>query len=250
MNKRIIAFVSIVLTILVVVLAATLIRDVAANKAADVSPEVINQFIQREEIYNETIKEANQRIETLNAELAEAQKTNDEESPVQITPEQAALIALQTTNYQDSLQSLPELVDFEGVVSFEIQMSNGTVYVDARTGDVLFNGVPEKIDMDQAAVIAGEYLGGLDPRYSLVKETILNGSKVFQVSIGNYVVMLDQFGTVLQAQAFEYTEVSTSSSSSSTSNSSSVSSNHGDDDDDDDDDYEDEEDEEDEEDHD
>jgi uncharacterized membrane protein YkoI len=170
MNKRMVTFVSIVITVFILGTAAVIIRDVSANKG-ETDPQVIqDQLLEREQVYNQVITEANQRIEQLNAELNGGQA--DQTNPNNITPENAALIALATTNYEEPLLKLPELVDFEGKVVYEVQVKSGVIYLDAQSGEIVFNGVPQKIDAEQAAVLAGEYLGGLDPKYGVVKQSV------------------------------------------------------------------------------
>jgi len=40
------------------------------------------------------------------------------------------------------LLATPELVSFQGTVAYEVHLDRGLVYVDATTGNVLYNGVP------------------------------------------------------------------------------------------------------------
>ena len=144
MNKRIVTFVSIVITVFILGTAAVVIRDVSAKKG-EPDPQVIqDQLLNREQVYNQVITEANQRIEQLNAELNGVQA--DQTNPSNISPESAALIALATTNYKKPLLKLPEMVDFEGKVVYEVQVKSGVIYLDAQSGEIVFNGVPQKID--------------------------------------------------------------------------------------------------------
>ncbi len=239
MNKKMITFVSIALTAFLLITAAVLITNVSAkNAAVEIPQDVQDQLAQRDQAYNEVIAEANQRIELLNTELAALQATDSPEnsSDPLVSPDEAALIALTSINFQEPLNNLPELVDFEGVVAYEVQLTSGKVYVNSRSGEILFSSVQQKINAEDAAMIAGEYLGGLDPRYGVVKQSQLNGADVFLVSFNNYVVTLDQYGTVLQAQVFQYTNETTSSNPTINQNNSSTNtstSSHVDDDDDD-----------------
>ena len=243
MNKKIVTFVSIVLTVFILGTAGLVFKEVSANNSSEIPPEVQQQILQREQEYQAVITEANQRIEELNNELVVMQEdqqtseiqTNSVDTIVEnaastggITPEEAALIALEATGYQEPILALPELVDFEGQVAYEVQLQNGVVFLNAQSGAVLFNGVPHKIDNQQAAVIAAEYLGGMDPRYAVIKQSILNGSEVLQVTLHDYVVFMDPFGNVLQAQYTQYdvSSSSTNNTSSSSSNSSSYDDDH------------------------
>jgi hypothetical protein len=48
------------------------------------------------------------------------------------------------------LTSAPELVDYQGVVAYEVRLDAGLVYVDAGTGSVIFNGaVPQQAGPQQ-----------------------------------------------------------------------------------------------------
>ena len=242
MNKKIVTFVSIVLTVFILGTAGLVFKEVSANNSSEIPPEVQQQILQREQEYQTAITEANQRIEQLNNELVVIQEEQATEPQINsvdtvvenaaltssITPEEAALLALEATGYQDPILALPELVDFEGQVAYEVQLQNGVVYLNAQSGAVLFNGVPHKIDNQQAAVIAAEYLGGMDPRYAVVKQSLLNGSEVLQVTLHDYVVFMDPFGNVLQAQYTQYdvSSSSTNNTSSTSSNSSSYDDDH------------------------
>ncbi|MBI3362531.1 MAG: PepSY domain-containing protein, partial [Chloroflexi bacterium] len=56
-----------------------------------------------------------------------------------VSSDQAALIAL-TAAPGAKLTRGPELVKFQGIVAYEVMLDRGTVYVDATTGQVLYNG--------------------------------------------------------------------------------------------------------------
>src|SRR5581483_4051927 len=55
-----------------------------------------------------------------------------------ITPDMAAAIALNVVP-GGQLTRPPELVDFQGTVAYEVMLAQGAVYVDANTGQVLYN---------------------------------------------------------------------------------------------------------------
>jgi hypothetical protein len=57
----------------------------------------------------------------------------------------------------------------------------------------------------------------MDPRYATVQIAVSNGSEVFKVTFNDYIVFVDKFGNVVQAQVLQYTNASTSSSNSSSS---------------------------------
>lgn len=86
-----------------------------------------------------------------------------------VTAEQARSAALQAAPGTRVLGT-PELVSFEGTPAYEVVLDQGKVYVDASTGQVLYNGVTAAqapaqpgngpVTADQAAEIARNYLGG------------------------------------------------------------------------------------------
>ncbi|PKO14291.1 MAG: hypothetical protein CVU39_14730 [Chloroflexi bacterium HGW-Chloroflexi-10] len=213
MNKRLVLFTSIFLSVLILAVVGGVVKAVSARQLTQtISPELQSQIDAREAEYAAQIAEANKQIQTLSQVAA----TQTGQMEVQsISPENAALIALQTTSYEEALLQLPELVNYEGKAAYEVQVTDGVLYIDSLTGEVLFNGVPQRITAEQAAQIAGVYLGGMDPRYATVKMAGLNGSEVFQVTFNDYVVFVDPFGNVLQAQLYQYTNTSTNQSSSS-----------------------------------
>jgi uncharacterized membrane protein YkoI len=85
------------------------------------------------------------------------------------TAEQARSAALQAAPGAKALGT-PELVSFEGTTAYEVILDQGKVYVDASTGQVLYNGATAAqapaqpgngpVTADQAAEIARNYLGG------------------------------------------------------------------------------------------
>ncbi|MBI4786946.1 MAG: PepSY domain-containing protein [Chloroflexi bacterium] len=57
---------------------------------------------------------------------------------VQISASQATQIALNAVP-RAKLERAPELVSFQGAVAYEVVLDQSTLYVDANTGNVLFN---------------------------------------------------------------------------------------------------------------
>ncbi len=74
-----------------------------------------------------------------------------------VTPDDAAAIALSVAP-RASLLAAPQLVDFAGTVAYEVQTDRGTLYVDASTGSVLYNGVPNDNPFQR-----GRHFGRQDP---------------------------------------------------------------------------------------
>jgi uncharacterized membrane protein YkoI len=97
----------------------------------------------------------------------------------------------------------PQLVSFEGNTAYEVSFEQGMIYVDANTGQVLFNGTQPQsapqIDAQQAAQIAANYLGEGDVLD--IQLVNFNGATVYQVSFfsGN-VVFVTPTGQVAYVQ--------------------------------------------------
>jgi len=73
---------------------------------------------------------------------------------------------------------------------------NGSVYVDAQTGEVLFNGtVPQEITAEKAAQIASDYLQNKD--ILLVDQITFRGAPLNRVIFKNgMIVYLDTTGQI------------------------------------------------------
>ena len=215
MNKRLVLFMSIFFSVILLAVVGGVVKTVAARQQASViSPELQSQISAREAEYAAQIELANQQIQQLNDQINLQQNSPE---PTGISPENAAAIALQTAGTEEALLKIPELVSYEGKSAFEVQLTDGVLYIDSLTGEVLFNGVPQLISPEQAAEIAGMYLGGMDPRYATVKMAVSNGSDVYQVTFNDYIVYVDQFGNVVQAQVLQYANNTTNQSGSSQS---------------------------------
>ncbi|PKN85725.1 MAG: hypothetical protein CVU46_10140 [Chloroflexi bacterium HGW-Chloroflexi-8] len=215
MNKRVVLFTSILLSVLLLVVIGGVVKTVTARQSqAAVNPDLQAQIDAREAEYAAQIEAANQQIRLLSDQVQGQQQVKVSSN---ISPENAASIALQTAGEDESLLQLPELVSYEGKTAYEVKLTDGVLFIDSISGEILFNGVPERITPEQAAEIAGVYLGGMDPRYATVQIAVSNGSEVFKVTFNDYIVFVDKFGNVVQAQVLQYTNASTSSSNSSSS---------------------------------
>jgi uncharacterized membrane protein YkoI len=88
-----------------------------------------------------------------------------------VSLDQAKQIALDTVP-DATLTKEPELVNFQSTVAYEVALDKGNVYIDANSGQVLYNGATpppppppppapaELITQEQAIQIASAYLGG------------------------------------------------------------------------------------------
>jgi uncharacterized membrane protein YkoI len=139
-------------TFLLVILAGVITGAGLANAApqpvsntATVAGSVDVAVLQaREQQYNQLLAEANQRLTDAYAQMtgtpAPAPATA-EAAPAtgNISVEQAAAIAFNAAAPGSTLLKLPELVQLEGTTVYEVTFDTGLVYVDASTGQVVFN---------------------------------------------------------------------------------------------------------------
>jgi uncharacterized membrane protein YkoI len=223
MKSKVVLFTSIFITVFFLLAAVGVASAMQSNSAATVQDTNANGttgtvtqptdlpqgFAEREAAYQNLIAQANQRIETLNNEVAtlQQQKSPSSVQPA-ITADKAAQIAVDAAGGDEALQKMPELVNYQGSEAFEVNLENGVVYVDAQSGKVIFNGVPQKITSQQAGEIAGQYLGGMDPKYADIRLVNMNGTQIYQVSFAGdklYVIFIDQSGKILKAQIVNYT---------------------------------------------
>jgi hypothetical protein len=128
---------------------------------AGVDPTLVAE---REALYQQALAEANQQLQkayelqqSLADELAAIPPTATPrpvvivQQPVAtatsaqpqypVAPEMAASLALNASPGA-VLVGTPELVLFKGIVSYEVVLDRGKVYIDATTGAVLYNGAP------------------------------------------------------------------------------------------------------------
>jgi uncharacterized membrane protein YkoI len=181
---------SVFITAVILVVIGGLTSNVFANKTAAppaVSPEVIQAYQDREEHYNQLVQQANQQLEKANEELQTLQaqvtqlKQQQQQTAAQpavtaaVSAVQADQIAQQAADPGEKLLKNADLVSFEGKTAYEVDFEKGAIYVDAQTGDVLFNGtVPQKITQEKAIQVVSDYLN--------LKDVL----EVKQVKIGIY----------------------------------------------------------------
>jgi uncharacterized membrane protein YkoI len=78
-----------------------------------------------------------------------------------ISPDAATAIALGATP-GTILTRAPELVSFQGIVAYEVLLDRGTVYVDANSGQILYNGAAVAVTSGGDRHEGGEHEGGGD----------------------------------------------------------------------------------------
>lgn len=135
--------------------------------------DIVATLTEREAQYRALLVEANSRLEEANQQLAQleqqfqaaqaaqsasapiaeaaaqpAQRPRVRPTPAQpqpaiqaaLTPQRALEIALIAAPGAVA-QRMPELVDFQGAVAYEVLLNAGTMYVDANSGAILYNSV-------------------------------------------------------------------------------------------------------------
>lgn len=102
---------------------------------------------QRAAEYQTMIQQANDRLAQANRQLRQAYSAAAVAAdrpaappPTYLSAERAAQIAALVAPGA-SLAQMPELVNFQGAAAFEVVLDAGTLYIDAASGQVLYNGV-------------------------------------------------------------------------------------------------------------
>ncbi len=206
-NKSLIA-VSAFITVFVITIGIGVITKVSAkNIQTNSSPTVdASVFAQREQEYQQIIsqanlqlEQANQQISTLTGQTLPA-PTAQATSEYLFNVEHAASIAAQVAGTAPS--NLPELVNFSGTPAYEVVFPNGNIYIDANTGNVLFNGLQvtvANISSEKALYIAMNYLPNSQPVNMDV--STFNGARVYVITFSDgQSVYVDMTGTVVAVQ--------------------------------------------------
>src|SRR5512141_483756 len=179
MNQKIAFLVSGVLTAFVLVIGGGLAGRLSQSAAApapaaaaaqsapapsiDPASQVIAQLQDREVAYQQLIDQANQRLQqayeqqkAMAVQINKARSTVAAAAPRASQPAAPVAAAAQPTGPALSAESAqniaidasggkwvtrePQLVLFENKVAYEIGFTSGAIYVDARSGAVLYNG--------------------------------------------------------------------------------------------------------------
>lgn len=167
----------------------------------------------RESAYQHLLQQANQRLEQANTQIQQLsgqvatlqaqQSTPPAGSEMGIRPEKAVEIARQVVGADFSLVQPAEMVNLEGKYAYELVGAQVTLYVDARSGAVLYNSATapasRQVSADEAAEIARAYLKA--NKVYKVDLAYLNGAQLYRVILpGNYFVYVDQNGQIVTIQ--------------------------------------------------
>ena len=144
MAQRIALFVSVGITAFVLIIIGAAIGTAGQAQAAispTLDPQLLAQLQTREAAYQALIAEANARTQALEPTPFPSGTPTPQptEFVYPISPELAAALALSVA--PDSyLVREPILVLYGGVVAYEVTLNTGRVYVDAKSGAILWNG--------------------------------------------------------------------------------------------------------------
>lgn len=207
---------SVFITAAVLAIVGGVITQVmAANQAAvqasqPSSPTVdpvqatLAAYQQREAVYAQTIEQANQQLEKANSQIKAMQqaapvKSNDPAptaAGVALSADKAGQIAQEAAEAGQKLLKQAELVKYEDKVAYEAVFEKGSIYVDAATGQILFNGtVPQTITASTAAQVASDYLKEKD--ILSVDQITFRGAHLFRVVFkSGMMVYLDLTGQI------------------------------------------------------
>ncbi len=149
MSQKMMIALAVCLTAFVLVMAGGVFARVSGASAAPdpvaaLSPAVQDLWNQREAAYRAIVDQANQRLEAAGqAPTAVEPAAATSQSPLAgLSPSEAGQIAL-TAAPGARITRLPELVMFQGITAYEVQTTLGPVYIDAATGQVVYNSAAQ-----------------------------------------------------------------------------------------------------------
>lgn len=174
------------------------------------SSSLTERIINREEDYKKLIEEANRRIQELNSQIEKSSSGLQDSSKLPL--EMIVSVAVQAAGNDHALAGVPQLVNFQGISSYEIPFVDGLMYIDAATGTILASNLRQIINEQEAIQIAADYLGVLDSSIGVVKVITLDGVEIYQVFIANYVLYVDKYGEITRMQVIDYSSQNNSQS--------------------------------------
>lgn len=211
---------SIFLTAVILVIIGAVTSVVLANKNAAANQvagtQTLQAYQEREATYSQLIEQANQQLAKANEQL-QAMRTTQPAQPVidqqaaaapapaitAISAEKAGVIALQAAEIGQAQLKKPELVDFQGKAAYEVTFEKGSIYVDAQSGEILFNGtLPQEISAEKAAQVAADYLNIKD--VLKVDKITFRNAPIYRVIFKNgTMAYLDLTGQILYVHPYE-----------------------------------------------
>jgi hypothetical protein len=144
MAQRIALFVSAGITAFVLIIVGAAIGTAGRAHSPGIptlDPQLLAQLQTREAAYQALIAEANAQTQALEPTPLPSVTPTPQATDVvyPISPELAAALALSVAP-DAYLVRAPVLVLYGGVVAYEVTLNTGRVYVDAKSGAILWNG--------------------------------------------------------------------------------------------------------------
>ena len=208
---------ALVLAVALTAFSLAVIGGVAARLAAPTAPaadplddSTVLTLQAREAEYRQALAQANQQLQqAYQQRRAQPDQASQTGAPA-VSADQAAKLALDVVRGA-ALTKRPELVMFEGTPAYEVVLDQGTLYVDASSGSVLYNGVlaaagSGPIDERQAITIATAYLGGGSVEH--VGRERERGMLIYEVTFtdGSTVYVTEDTGQVAYAEIAGHAE--------------------------------------------
>jgi hypothetical protein len=151
---------------------------------------------------------------------------------VEITADQAAQFGSQAAAFDETVVTIPEKVNFNGIVAYEVVFDDSNlVYIDASTGALLYNSLTgdntPSVNLDQAILAAQQFTG--DGRVYSTYQTIYKDQLVYEIRFANNDrARVNARGQVVYAW-FDWGVDTSQSQAAATSSNSSSNSSHSDD---------------------
>ena len=213
MKQKPALLISLFLTVFTLVMLSSVVAKAFSGGNTDQAPVTVQEqapqtdgVTEMQKAYQDVIDQANEQIIQLQGQIQAMSEENAAQDPGQpnlIDPQEAVVAAMEVAISGSDLAGDPELVDFEGTVAYEVPFDTGNIYVNAETGEVLFNGTislaPAKIDANTAARIASDYMNRTD--VYKVEIVTLNGQEVYKVKFNNGdVVYVSEYGQLIMVR--------------------------------------------------
>lgn len=155
--------------------AATSEGATAPAAAAGLDPATVQAMIdERDAAYAQQLQQADQQLREANDRLSQAYAQLEKQNAQQLSPTPQAQPQPEQSQqpaYPVSAQNAlaiaqgaapgarplkaPELVDFQGATAYEVSFNLGLVYVDATSGQVLYNGATAAFPSTRAIQVTG-----------------------------------------------------------------------------------------------
>lgn len=158
MNQKLVLTLAAAITAFTLVLgggiAGRLAHPVATASAATVS-DVQSLSAQREAAYKAQIEAANQALAEAYAKQNDASvvlAAQPTTNPAVVLTPQGAMSAAVIAVPGAQILSMPELVNYHGIVAYEVRLNPGVVYIDASNGAVLYSSIAPS----QSVMLSGD----------------------------------------------------------------------------------------------